>query len=593
MPGMVAVGGKKGLSKNAQRRAKKKASRRERDVRITSSYSPHMLLTHFQATPSEAGSSSWDEQSSASEAEDVDGNDSLARAADLLTVDDMTTQYNLDNPLFEQYKNVFAKFQQPAEEEVAKEEEKPEVLFEEDNIHDEEQEEEDKLKLSRKAQKKINTMSIAQLKAAVSKPELVEWTDVNSPDPTLLLAIKGAKNVVPVPTHWNLKREYLSSKRGIEKSAFALPKFIAETGISEMRDALAEKQEGMTLKQKQRERVQGKTGKLDIDYGKLYDAFFRRQTKPEMTRYGEVYFEGKEYETNLRHLRPGELSDELKESLGMTPGGPPPWLINQQRFGPPPSYPGLKIPGVNAPIPPGSSWGFQPGQYGKPPTDDNGRPLFGGDFLGLTEQQQLQVQPTQLGEPVERSIWGGLRAEGESDEESEEEEEEEEGGEDGDVDMTGTQTSMTSASALPSEIGGTESIGGEFTLRKQRKGIETEEPRGAPRSAHTILPEKNIQSTGFFGGEHAYDLDAARRDPFGQDNNKKRKAGDIDVSVDVDALGDGDKLSKDDMKKHYEAQKKAESQGQWQSIDQDDLSEMIAAESRKRQKRDEEKRNRR
>lgn len=30
---------------------------------------------------------------------------------------------------------------------------------------------------------------------------------------------------------------------------------------------------------------------------------------------------------------------------------PPPWLIAMQRYGPPPSYPNLKIPGLNSPIP--------------------------------------------------------------------------------------------------------------------------------------------------------------------------------------------------------------------------------------------------
>ena len=30
---------------------------------------------------------------------------------------------------------------------------------------------------------------------------------------------------------------------------------------------------------------------------------------------------------------------------------PPPWLIAMQRYGPPPSYPNLKIPGLNAGIP--------------------------------------------------------------------------------------------------------------------------------------------------------------------------------------------------------------------------------------------------
>ena len=30
---------------------------------------------------------------------------------------------------------------------------------------------------------------------------------------------------------------------------------------------------------------------------------------------------------------------------------PPPWLVAMQRYGPPPSYPNLKIPGLNSPIP--------------------------------------------------------------------------------------------------------------------------------------------------------------------------------------------------------------------------------------------------
>ncbi|KAK8935691.1 hypothetical protein KSP39_PZI005674 [Platanthera zijinensis] len=54
----------------------------------------------------------------------------------------------------------------------------------------------------------------------------------------------------------------------------------------------------------------------------------------------------------------------------MPKGSPPPWLINMQRYGPPPSYPQLKIPGLNAPIPPGASFGYHPGGWGKPPVDE-------------------------------------------------------------------------------------------------------------------------------------------------------------------------------------------------------------------------------
>lgn len=561
-------GAKKQTNKNAYRRAKKKAQRSE--------------------TPSEAGDSARESESSAPNG--GTNNDAQAvKPVDLLSVDDIANEYDLDNPLFEQYKNIFEKFRQPTEEEAAtKDEEKAEIFYEDDDIPDEE--DDGRPKLSKKERKRMSKLTVAQLKSQVDRPELVEWTDVSSTDPRLLIAIKGSKNVIPVPNHWSLKREYLSSKRGIEKPPFALPKFIQETGIAEMRDAVLEKQAEMTMRQKQRERVQGKLGKLDIDYSKLYDAFFRRQTKPELTRYGEVYYEGKEFETNLVNLKPGELSEELKEALGMAPGQPPPWLINMQRFGPPPSYPNMRVPGVNAPIPPGAAWGFNPGQWGKPPTDDGGKPLFGGDLYGTSVLEEQQ-QPTHVGEPVERGIWGVLRAEGESeDEESDEEEEDEEEEEGDEDDESGIQTSMTTASAMPSEIGGTESIGGEFTLRKQRRGFETEEP-GVPRSAGQVLPEKNISATGFFGGEHAYDLDAARRDTIGQ--QRKRKAGEVELSVDVDQLGENDKLDKDALMREYESRQRAEAAGQWQSIDQDDLADMIASESRKRAKRDDDRRTKR
>jgi hypothetical protein len=64
------------------------------------------------------------------------------------------------------------------------------------------------------------------------------------------------------------------------------------------------------------------------------------------------------------------LSDELKTALSIPPLAPPPWLINMQRFGPPPSYPSLRIPGLNAPIPEGAQWGYHPGGWGRPPIDE-------------------------------------------------------------------------------------------------------------------------------------------------------------------------------------------------------------------------------
>lgn len=508
---------------------------------------------------------------------------------------DTIDEFDDTNPLYEMYREIMGRFEQADKEDPStKEIDKPEVFYDDDDDIPDEEEIQAMPKLSKKKRKEQNMLSVAELKALVQKPEIVDWTDTSASDPRLLVHIKGYRNVVPVPTHWSLKREYLSSKRGVEKPAFSLPKFIQETGIAEMRDAVLEKQDQASLKQKQRERVQPKMGKLDIDYQKLYEAFFRFQTKPELTRYGEVYYEGKEYETNLKHLRPGELSEELKEALNIPPGAPPPWLINQQRFGPPPSYPALKIPGLNAPPPPGGQWGFHPGGYGKPPVDEYNRPLYGGDIFGVLQPQQN----AQLGEPVEKTLWGELQ---EPEEESEEEESEEEGEEENDAEdvgaglqtPSGLETPGGMASTVPSEYGGAESVAGDFDLRKYRRETDAEEST-QPRTAHQVIPEQQARVSGFFGGDRTYDLKAAQSSlpVLGQEdqNRKRKKPGDVDVAMDPDSLQAKDGMDKEEMKRLYEAQKQQE-QGQWGF--QEDLSDMIASESRKRQKRDEEKRSKR
>lgn len=513
------------------------------------------------------------------------------RKGDKGDASDPENLYDSVDPLFEMYRDVISKFEKRENEESAsKEIDKPEVYFDDDDDIPDEEEEASGPKISKKKRKEMNKLSVAELKALVRKPETVEWTDTSASDPRLLVHIKAYRNVVPVPTHWSLKREYLSSKRGVEKPPFTLPKFIQETGIAEMRDAALEKQDQATLKQKQRERVQPKMGKLDIDYQKLYEAFFRFQTKPELTRYGEVYYEGKEYETNLRHLRPGELSDELKEALNIPPGAPPPWLINQQRFGPPPSYPALKIPGLNAPPPPGAMWGYHPGGYGKPPVDEHNRPLYGGDIFGVLQTQQN----IQQGEPVEKELWGELQPpEEESEEEESEEEEEEEEDESGTGLQTpsGLETPSGMVSTVPSELGGAESVVGEFDVRKHHRGTETEES-ALPRPAYQVIPEHQTQVQGFFGGDRAYDLKAAQSNlPVlgSEDHSRKRKKpGDVDVSVDPDALLSHDGISKDSLKTLYETQRQQEQNPNWGF--QEDLSDMIASESRKRLKKDDERR---
>ncbi|KAJ5907986.1 hypothetical protein N7495_000668 [Penicillium taxi] len=531
--------------------------------------------------------------------DDVQQIESKAPSPPPITQDTLEDSDSLmaDNPLWDMYQGIVARFENTAAEHgSAKEAEKPQVFFDDaDDIPDEDEEAEPRM--SKKKRKEMTQLSVAELKAVAPKPDIVEWTDTSASDPRLLIHIKAHRNVVPVPQHWSLKREYLSSKRGVEKAPFALPKFIQETGISAMRDAALEKQEASSLKQKQRERVQPKMGKLDIDYQKLYEAFFRFQTKPELTRYGEIYFEGKEYETNLKHLRPGELSAELMEALGMSPSSPPPWLINQQRFGIPPSYPALKIPGINAPLPEGAIWGYAPGAYGKPPVDEHNRPLYGGDIFGMKEGRGTIPQ----GEPVERDLWGELQPDEESEEESEEDDDEEDEDEEEQEEEAKEERGDRFGLELPAEAVRAEDISGDYNVSgknskssvfENRSGpIEVEDSHG--RTAHQIIPEKHTSIQGFFGGDRVYDLStaSARNVPVlgAEDESRKRKKpGDVDVSVDLDA----NDLSKDNLQNMYDTQRQQENNPEWGGF-QEDLSDMIAQESRKRARKAEERRGKR
>lgn len=256
----------------------------------------------------------------------------------------------LERPEFAQFKHVFDKFHmEEAPEEVST---KGDIM---DSDEDEKEygaqsdEEEGQQKISKKKLRKANKMPLAELKARSKYPELVQWYDVDATDPILVTQIKCQKNIVPVPSHWQFKREYLSGRRAIEKKPFELPKYIKDTGIQDMRDTT--KDDDSNLKQRMREKVQPKMNRLDLDYQKLHDAFFKFQTRPRLFKVGDVYFEGRESEeTDVSKYKPGVISDELRNALGVPKGMVLPWVMKMQNFGPPPSYPDLKIPGYNVDI---------------------------------------------------------------------------------------------------------------------------------------------------------------------------------------------------------------------------------------------------
>jgi len=375
-------------------------------------------------------------------------------------------------------------------------------------------EEEDFRKLSKKKRKLAQRMSVAEVKTLVRRPDVVEVWDTTSSDPRLLVYLKAYRNTVSVPRHWSSKRKYMAGKRGVEKPPFKLPEFIEATGIAKIRQSILEKQAEKGLKGKSRDKARPKMGKLDIDYQVLHDAFFKFSKPNKLTRHNEMYHEGKEYEAKMMNKRPGQLSAALKEALGMAEGAPPPWLINMQRYGPPPAYPNLKIPGLNAPIPQGAEYGYHPGGWGKPPVDEFGNPLY-GDW-----RQSEAAQPTQ---PEDTTFWG------EVDEDFEEEDEDEAEGAERDgtaTPMLGTATPLVGSGAatpIVSMSGGVKSISGvsSVTSGMETPGAGSRSRRGGiasvsgvssasltptPQLFQVLEEQKARGGRGVYPSQHSYKL---------------------------------------------------------------------------------------
>lgn len=445
----------------------------------------------------------------------------------------------------------------PKDEEDEEEHQRPEgskfsdVAPKQDNDEDDD---EDKPALSNKALKKLNRLTLAELKQLVDRPDVVEEHDCNALNPKLLVYLKSYRNTVPVPVHWSQKRKYLAGKLGHSKIAWDLPQFLLDTGIAEIRERQLAKDKENTTKQNQRARVNPKMGKIDIDYQVLHDAFFKYQTKPEMTIFGDVYYEGREWECKYNKFRPGRLTQKMQAALGMTANSPPPWLINMQRFGPPLAYPDLKIPGLNSPIPPGSRFGYGEGQWGKPPVDRWGRPLYGDPFGQGLNDPNAEYFPE-----IIKEHWGMMEEEEESSDEESSSDEDEDGSSDDDsdddgqsvMDPSGTESVMSTMSGISSTMSGLTTPG---SVDVRKSGVDT--PLELRKSAHpkqlyTVLQEQSAsvgQNT--FGSSHTY-------------NVAPQKKGQVNVALQPEDLAS---LDEETLKRKYAA---AMAQGQQESVTTD------------------------
>jgi len=293
---------------------------------------------------------------------------------------------------------------------------------------------------------------------------------------------------------------------------------------------------------------------------------------------GELYYEGKELEAQMKEKKPGLLSDEMRIALGMPVGPnctkfPPPWLIAMQRYGPPPSYPNLKIPGLNAPIPEGCAFGYHAGGWGKPPVDEYGKPLY-GDVFGIEAGGANDVDDESK---IDRRHWGEIASdqEEESDEESEPEEEGEEMAasvappESGFV--TPAAEGFTTPSGFASVSGGMETPAS-IELRKE-KMTDSLAGNDTPRELYTVLQEKKVDriTCQYMASSHVYDM-AQRKMPVPSDG--------VEVSLNPEELDFTDSRG---LERKYEEQLRK--QNKVRMDNEEDFSDLVAEHSAKQNRK--------
>ncbi|EDK38789.2 hypothetical protein PGUG_02887 [Meyerozyma guilliermondii ATCC 6260] len=363
------------------------------------------------------------------------------------------TQEIESDPLFSQYQEVFSKWGKSdrvtsngnSQLQIASHSLSSEEESEPETIH--------------KPAVKREKIPLADLKAGTRRPQVVEWHDQDARDPVFLVSIKSQPNVVQVPDHWSSKRDYLANRRGFEKPPFQLPHYIQETGIQEMRNGDADK----TLKQSQRDRVQPKMGRLDLDYRKLHRAFFEKQSKPRLFGFGDIYYEGRElsdvHSDAIESIKPGVVSKELRQALGISTSDrtPPPWLGLMATIGKPPAYKDLILPGVDVPY---ANSGYR--NTVEPPTTDY-------------------------------ELWGKLEEVDESEEEEDEENNEQESGdEEAESENEAEDSPQIVTSAIPIEE--SKSRIRPSTTKEPSFSVANEPKVSEDQSLYTVVDETTLSS---------------------------------------------------------------------------------------------------
>ncbi|CAO3625188.1 unnamed protein product [Cunninghamella echinulata] len=291
----------------------------------------------------------------------------------------------------------------------------------------------------------------------------------------------------------------------------------------ESREKLKKQEMAKRSKTKKNQMRRPRLGKLDLEYEALYDAFFKYQTKPNLTIHGDLYEERKQISSKFNIKTYGELSDKLKEALGMTsPLTPPPWLYQMQRYGPPPSYKHIKIPGLNSSIPEGAEWGYQNHGWGKIPVDEFNRPLYGNIF-----NNSNQVSEGSEMIQIDRQLWGEIDCQ-ETDDENKEEYEY-------------SNTPIDTNSILQESIGNANNddyiiaksinidMQEELNRSKKQKRTHTHHHHEKQPKLYEIIPSRKADNiTGLFGSQHHYGINNLQMD---NNNSNSRTLLDKDIKI--------------------------------------------------------------
>ncbi|EPR79289.1 Splicing factor 3b subunit 2 [Spraguea lophii 42_110] len=167
---------------------------------------------------------------------------------------------------------------------------------------------EGKNKKERKQQKKLQ--QFFELKKVVPHPELLKHEDVSCKYPIIYNTLKGM-GTVSVPDHWESSKKYLKGRK-YQKPSFVLPENIKKLQLYKLREEIREKDIKKKVKEKLYPKMEQKIKNED-----LINVFKEKLVV--------------NYTFDIRQkIKKGEISQQLKEALGLLPNELPPWITTEE-----------------------------------------------------------------------------------------------------------------------------------------------------------------------------------------------------------------------------------------------------------------------